>query len=590
MKSNESIIFKIFETLKNCFFLINNFRKSFIFINVFVTFIQGIKPSILIIIMKNIINIIQTESNDFQQVFFLIIIYVLVQMCESIITYIYNYYFKKFNLNFSQYLDELLLKKAMKLKLKDFENSETYNIINRAQNQRGTSILSFVNSFFDIFKTVITIVSSLIILSKFNITLIAIVFIIPIIEYLYSLKMGKLQYKISVARTEKERQAWYIDFLVMTGTAFKEIELFNLKEYLLRKYTSIKNRIIKQDLFIEKKVTIVNCILNLCDYVVNGIILGYIVFSGFTKKILIGDVTAYSDSIYNAKTGIELILGNINSIVQQSLFIDLLFKFLSMKVEENDIEDKIEIDTIKSIEFIDLSYKYSGNTEYALKHINLKFESNDLVGIVGKNGSGKSTLIKVLLGFYADYEGELLVNGISLRKINKENYMSKIGCVFQDYIKYETSLRENVGMGYLDHIDNDNKLYEALKYSKTNLEYFEDNGLDTMLGVWFGQKQLSIGEWQRIAIARALLKDADIYVLDEPDASLDSVTERELLLTYKEMFKNKIGIMISHKIRHIQYLTNKIIVLEGGTVVEQGSHKDLINKKGAYQNLFSSEL
>lgn len=211
----------------------------------------------------------------------------------------------------------------------------------------------------------------------------------------------------------------------------------------------------------------------------------------------------------------------------------------------------------------------------------MTLEPGRTVGLIGRNGSGKTTLIKILLGLYTDYEGEILINGMNLKSINLKNYMKKIGCVFQDFVKYEASLRENVSYGNIEVYEDKKRIEEILHQVK--LEY-EKIGLDleSVLGNWFGTTQVSGGQWQKIAIARAMSKNADLYIFDEPDAALDIQTRGALVDMYIRLMEHNMGIFISHDVKEVHNVCNYIVLLENGEIIEEGTHEELMEKKEEY--------
>ncbi len=584
---DKKVIARIYEIIKECICLIHGYNRYFIFITIIIAILQGIIPALSMITMQAIINMLQVEISNIRTFILFIGLYTSLDMLSSLLTALYGYYYTKFSANFDKHIKTLLLNKAADLSLRDFENSETYNIINRAQNQSGDNILSFFNSFISIIRTFIAILSSVAILSRFNIKLIAIILIIPLFKYMYSLKIGKIQYEVQVNRTDKERSIWYINYLFMTGTAFKEIRLYGLKEYLIKKYNVIKRAIIEQDIAIARKSTIVQTILSFGDQIVSGTIFYYLVHCGIRKLILIGDVITYTKCIFSIKRDLETILSLFSSIAKSSLFIGLLFKFINLEVDKDKSnKDAIKINEINRIQLDNVSYKYKGAKDYALKNISLTIDKNSVLAVVGKNGSGKSTLIKIILGFYDDYEGNILINGIDIKKIDKKEYQKHVACIFQDYMKYEASLRENVSFGSISNIHKDDKIMNMLDFVKLNKNIYKDEGLDTIIGSWFGDKQLSIGEWQKIAIARGLIRDAELYVLDEPDSSLDAEAEFKMLNAYKKVFRGRLGIFVSHKVSHVNQITDRVVVLDKGRIVEEGNHEKLMKNQGVYYNLF----
>lgn len=553
-----------------------------------VVFIQGIIPALSMITMQKIINNLQTEKATLKAYIFLVLIYIGIDILDSIISSFYNLYYTKFSAEFDKYIKVKLLEKAVSLSLKDFENSETFNIINRAKSQGGQNILEFYVSFTTALKVIVKISSSVLILSSFKTWMIFAVLIFPVFKYLYSLKIGEIQYNIHLNRTDKERALWYTDYLIMTGIAFKEIKLYGISQFLIKKFNDIKDSFIKQDMKVLKKSAIVNVILTLGDQIISGFIFLYLIAAGLKQIILIGDVITYTKCTFSIKNDMEGIFGILSNIVKNSLFIDFLFNFFSLNETRNE-NGKIKIDKIESIRLDSISYKYENSEKFALNNISFSVSPNNLLAIVGKNGTGKSTLIKIILGFYNDYEGKIYINNIDFKDIDKVSYQKRIGCVFQDYIKYETTLRENIVYGDINNIDDDKRIFSVLERAQINPQLFQDNDLDIMLGNWFGNKQISIGEWQRLAIARSFFRKADLYIMDEPDASLDVVAEMDMLNTYKSVFKDHLGIFITHKIKQVNMLADEIIVLDDNCMVEKGTHSELMRLEGVYFTLFNAQ-
>jgi ABC-type multidrug transport system fused ATPase/permease subunit len=490
-----------------------------------------------------------------------------------------------------------MLRKSANLKLKDFENDLTYDIITRAQNQKAINIILLSDNIISLVRKLITIISLILILSQFEIWLMLIVIIVPMFKSIYSIKIAKEQYKINVNRTDKERKAWYIDYLLSKGYAYKEINIFGITKKLINSYLSIKNALIKQDIKIAKKNFVLELISVIIDAFIITSIMSYIIVKGFMKKILIGDAIVYIETIQSLSNNIESMFGLGSSLVNDLFYTELLFQFLDYEVSNRlqDDTNSIILNEIESIELKNIYYKYNNNSYYTLKNINLKLERGKTIAILGKNGSGKTSLTKIILGFYDDYEGDILINGINLKNINKKWYKNQMSCLFQDYIKYEATIGENIAIGKgfsigenykVDKIVEE-KILELLKKTNIKEEIYKEKGIDTILGNWFGKKQLSIGEWQRIAICRTMIKEAQMYILDEPDSSLDLEASKQLILLYKKIFKDKIGIFITHDISLAKLITDKIIVLENGEIKECGNHENLMKKKGAYYDLFT---
>lgn len=582
-KINISIVKEFFSTIKKSCKLIQKCSCFFVFVNLCIACIQGIIPGITIIVFQRIINSLQQNIDTVEHIIFLILFYVGLNIINELISTLYSFYNEKFNLEFSQYVNMLMLEKSAKLELKDYENSETYNIINRAQSQNGTSILTFITGTIEIFKQIISVITISIILVRFCWWMLPLIFGISIVRSMVTVYTDREWYKLRVSRTNDERTNRYINYLLLTGIAFKEILLYGLSNYFFMKYKNISDKIKNQDKEMQKKIAIYDILFDIGSWVSMGGLFGYVMYLGVTGRLLIGDITAYIECIENIKSGSNEIFDNIGNMLEQSMYIGFIFEFL--EIPEFKGNEEFDIGEIYKIEIKDLSFKY--NTTYVLKNINMTLNKGDSIALVGENGSGKSTLIKLIMGFYREYEGTIKINDIDIKKINKTGYYQKIGCVFQDYTKFEDSIRNNIRFGNIK-TDNTKSIENMLEITHMKERVDEIGGLDTIVGKWFGKEDLSIGEWQRISICRAAFKQANLYILDEPDASLDIFRQEELIETYKNTFKSAIRIFITHKVNYAKEMGEKIYVLEKGEILESGSHTKLLYDKGKYYEMFNA--
>lgn len=583
-KKKKEIGKTIFKSIKNCLMIVLGYSKVYILFNLFVIIIQGLMPAILIVIMQRIINMLQCAENEFLDIISYVGIYVFLDIFIAIISTLYSFYNSQFSLRFTQYVDMKILDKSVQLKLKDYEDPETYNIINRAQSQNGESILTYILNMLEMLRQFFTIGSTTIVLIRFKWWIILIVLVVPIVKCAVTICIDRQWYELRIARTQKERQNWYINYVLLTGQAFKEIKVLGLSEYLIQKYRERSDSFIKEDRKMQRKTAVVAVISDIIDRVIMGVMFAYTVSLGVVGKLLIGDVTAYLECIENIKNSAQGIFVEIGRIADQSLYIDFLFEYLHIPVQKQEV--KKQIAHIEKIELKHVSFQY--DKKYVLKDISLSVYRGERIALIGQNGSGKTTLIKLILGFYDNYEGEIYINGVELREIGLESYRKRIGCVFQDYEKYEATLRENVAFGDLDKISNDGDIWNALDIVRLQNQIREIGGLDATIGNWFGSQELSAGEWQRVAIARALIKDADMYVFDEPDASLDIMKQKELILIYENILSERIGIYISHKVNFVYLIADTIYVLHKGKLVEKGKHEDLLSHKEWYYLLFKN--
>lgn len=568
-----------------CLRLIFAYSKSYMLLTVVVNILLGILPAVSLVILQDILNQVQLNLNDMKRIVIMLVIYVSIDIFSTLITAVYNFYTSKISYDLNLKLSLSVLDKALSLRMEDFENTETFNMINRASNEGNSKIITFFSSIVSTAQALLSIGSLLVILAAFNIWIVLPVIFIPTIQYVYSVYISRVQYDIQKARTTKERKSWYISYLITQGVAIKEFIVFHLKDFMLNRFKQLNKGFIQQDMQIVKRTTVTYFILDFIDYIISGIILLYIISRGVLQLILVGDVITYTRSVFNVRAKIKSIFSVFSTIAKNALFAGLYFDFMELQVAEKEPTGKQKLVAIDEIEVRNLSYKYSGSSHYSLRNVNFKLHKGSIMAILGNNGSGKSTLIKLLLGFYDNYEGEILFNGIELKNIDRNSFYALISVLFQDFTKYESTARENVAYGDIANLDNDEKIMQALTTVNFPFRLLNEKKLETQLGYWFDDgKQLSMGEWQKIAIARTIMKDGDFYIFDEPDAALDINAQNDIVKIYTELAQNKICLMISHKIQQISNLANEIIVLDKGQVVEQGSYAELSADPLSYLN------
>lgn len=564
------------------------FQKKYLLVSFGIKIFQGAVPAVRVVLLQKIINMIQEQRAELNSLILCVVIYISVHEIMELVALIYMKYSNDFSLEFAIFINAKMIDKALELSLYDFENSETYNIINRAQSQSGNDIINYIESIFNTIQQIIAVISMGYILLKFRWQIVAVIVIIPVVKSVLIYILDKNAYKIRVKRTTIERKKWYLNFLVMTGNAFKEIRIFGLKQFILHIYSNLQRQIVKEEKQIFFKQTITNVGLELLEGILSGGILVYILRFAYLKIILIGDATAYIDSVDSIKGYVNGIFNSINNIIEQSMYICFLYDYLELPVKNDN--DKIKIDRIDSIKFEDVSFRYNSGS-YGVRKLNFEITADQTIAIIGENGSGKTTLMKLLLGLYSNYEGRILINGMMLGSINRDWYHKIVSAVFQDFVKYEASLRENIAYGDIDKINKDQEVSKLIEKIGLKEKLNNSCGIDVILGKWFGENQCSGGEWQRIAIARALFNEnAEMYLFDEPDAALDIIKQKEIYKLIREKTKNKICIYITHKISNICKDADTIIVLRNGEIEDIGGHDELVSESDYYYQLYQKYM
>jgi ATP-binding cassette subfamily B protein len=300
-------------------------------------------------------------------------------------------------------------------------------------------------------------------------------------------------------------------------------------------------------------------------------------------------MTLYLTIFRQGQSTFQSILSGVGSIYENNLFMANLFDFLGIEPQMGIAGriQKLPVPLRRGIEFRGVGFRYPDSEEWALRDIDLTIRPGEKIALVGPNGAGKTTLIKLLSRLYDPTEGTVLIDDIDIRELDPRELRQRVGVIFQDFVRYHVPARENVGFGQIDSLENTEQIIEAARKSGAH-PIIEDlpEGYETMLGRWFhGGHELSIGQWQKIALARAFMRDAEILVLDEPTASLDAETEYEIFRRFQELTVGKMAILISHRFSTVR-MADRIVVLQEGRIVEIGSHHDLLNQGGIYGHLF----
>lgn len=568
------------------------YDQKYLFILGIVTMIVGILPPLCTIISQKIMNGLQ-ERRELYILLLLVVVYIGIDLFQTLLEYLLMYYKYKFAQGYNLYFNQKVLQKASRLNLKSYENSEIYDMISRAQYETEGKLVVYFESFVGIFSSMITTVSYLLIIIRFRIWIVPCIIFVPIIKFLINREINRETFAVIRERTNDSRKCWYTQHVLTYGEAYKELKIFNLFQYFIDKHFTYNKRFNEENLMLKKKSAFQLGGATIIETFIDGIIFAYIIFAGYVGEIMIGNVVTYMKTITQVKSQVMSVLQSFSDMNQESMFIDQLKEYLNLP--EEDIpkgDEQIEITRIDNIEIRHLYYRYKEDQQYVLKDVNFCIDGTQTIAIVGQNGSGKTTLLKIIMGFYTDYEGEVFINGIEMRKINKTSMMKRIATLFQDFYKYEATFRENIAYGNLNALQDDRRLiFTCQKFDLERLINESNEKLDCQIGYWFDNgKQISLGQWQKIGLARAFLKDADLYILDEPNAALDAIAEYHLSVLYTELLKKKKGIIVAHKFNNLVKTVDNIIILEHGEITGIGSHEALLETNETYKTLYEMQV
>ena len=482
-----------------------------------------------------------------------------------------------------------LLEKASKVDIGHFDNSDWHDRLARAKRDVHWRPGDLTWSILGLSGNVVTIVLMAGLLASLHYLLVVLAIGAAVLSLLLESRVTSKLYKYFYEETPEERERQYVGDLLVQPRNTKEVRAYVLADYLLTRHRNLSDALFKK----RERMLRMGSRISIVSGIVTGTILAlayvFVGIRGIENAIGPGSVVL----VVGAFTSVSGTLTNISqtfvAVDQHTTFLDDYFSFLAvgtlLPVPEKP--QSIPEGSIQGISFEDIGFKYPGGTDNALSGLNLEIKQGELMALVGENGAGKSTLVKLLLRFYDVQEGSIKVGGIDVREMDPMELRNRIGVLFQDYASYELTVRENVVMGRPNGLSDDTKVIKALQDSRSEwLVSKMPNGLDSKVGRLFeGGHDLSGGEWQRLALARIMYRNADIWILDEPTSSLDPEAEAVIFAELKENLKGRIGIVISHRFSTVR-IADRIAVIDDGKVTELGTHQELLAAGNRYAQLF----
>jgi len=487
-----------------------------------------------------------------------------------------------------------IMNKAKEIDLASFDNPEFYEKLENASREAGHRPIQIMDATFRIISTGISMISFITILWAISpaAPFLVIAMAIPsaIINYVYRRK----NFFYMRFRSKERRQMSYYNGLMTNKDMVKEIRIFGLSNTFINRYKEIFLKYFKglRRLFINESVW--NISISLVNTVLNCLLYLYIAKMVFDGAIQVGDYTLYTGALGSISAGITTLISTTATIYEGTLFIDNMIVFMNEKRTvvpyiEKPLEPKRKVG--HTIVFENVSFRYPGTERDVIKNVNLTLKPGETVVLVGLNGAGKTTLIKLLTRLYDPTEGRILLDGEDIRNYDVEKLYKLYGIIFQDFGKYAESVKENIRFGQIEKDGSDEDIHNAAvqsdsddfinalpdKFNTPLMRIFEDNGIE-----------LSIGQWQKLSIARAFYSDSDILILDEPTASLDAIAEQEIYNQFDSLRRDKLTIFVSHRLSSAT-VASKIVVLLNGEIVEEGNHTELMKLGGHYYNLFSTQ-
>ena len=490
------------------------------------------------------------------------------------------------------HVNTMILEKATTLELKHFEDAGFYDKMQNARREASVRPLSLVLEIASLLQQLIILASYAVLLARLSPWSVLIIVAASIPAFAAEARFSGQSFRLNSWRAPEGRRQNYLEWILTRDSHVKEVKLVGLGPLVLQRYRDLFTKFYTEDRALAMRKSLAGLLLGGLSLVAFYGSYLFMAIRAAAGAISLGDLTLYLNVFRQGQSAIQSVLSSIGSLYENGLFVSNLYEYLDIGTtgEAPRVQPALVAprQLSQAIEFRKVSFQYPGSDKWVLRDVSLKLAPGEKMALVGDNGAGKSTLIKLLLRLYDPTEGAIFYGGVDLRDMDPRDLRDRIGVLFQDFVKYQFTAAENIGLGWVPSIADRPRIEQATDDGGArSVVDALPHKLDTMLGGWFEEGQeLSGGQWQKIALARAFMRDSEVLILDEPTAALDAEAEHELFLKLQKLAKGRTALLISHRFSTVRQ-ADRIAVLRDGHIEELGTHESLLAENGRYAHLFN---
>lgn len=492
---------------------------------------------------------------------------------------------------FTRYIGKRIMEHASRLDLTSYEDSAVYDKMDRARVQ-GTDRVAMIRAMGQLIQQAITTLTLAVQVAFYAPWILPILLLAVLPAFVGETHFSFLGYSLNFSQTRARREMDYLRIVGGSKESIKELKLFGLGPFFVNRYTAITDELHRQTVALARRKLIAGTFLTVLGTLGYYGTYAYVIYETVLGRFSIGTLTLLTGAIAGASTNIQAVFSTFSGIADQALFMTDLLEFFAVRPKVFSKPDALGVPRPirQGFEFKNVSFSYPGHSRVVLGNVSFRLAPGERIALVGENGQGKTTIVKLMVRLYDVTSGQILLDGVDLREYSLDDLWKETGVIFQDFVRYEMSAAHNIAMGRVEQSQNEESIRLAAEKSLADQVISRlPKQYEQILGSRFeGGVDLSGGEWQKIALARAYLRDAQLLILDEPTAALDARSEHEVFQRFAELTEGKMSLLISHRFSTVR-MANRILVLENGRIAEQGAHDELVKSGGRYAEMFEMQ-